>query len=392
MTGERNILQLDKTQSYPPTNGAEKRSWKTAEKLTEFGTLWRVSPWDGYTQLPDGVRLIALTSPVATINALRNDLWYGAFATAERHLVQRYMTNHVVGQVNGTEVTFETIISESPQMIDPSVRLAESHEARLILNKHNCYFDFLDQYLRDKGIPSPIRHRAVENLQRYEQYGIDHADVVVFQSEDDRRRFDIPPSAAVHVVPNGTDYEAIQRPGDPDGLAASLGIAEDRPVCLFIGSFDYEPNAAAARLITRRLAPALPDVTFLLVGRNPPETDAPNVYAPGYVDDLVDALRLADIALCPLPRGSGTKLKMLDYFAAGLPIVTTSVGTQGLPVQDDEHVLVRDDVEGMSRAIRELIEDGTRRRRLGERAHRLGERFAWQRLLSEYDDILSGSE
>ncbi|MGQ5516807.1 glycosyltransferase family 4 protein [Halococcus saccharolyticus] len=281
------------------------------------------------------------------------------------------------------------MVSEAPELVDAARRLASIHDAQLVLNKHNCYYDFLDQYLRDKHLPLPVRERAVNNLYEHEQQGISDADVIVFQSEDDRDRFDIPSATPVRVIPNGTNYEELQQEGNPDQLARDLGIPDDQQVCLFVGSFDYEPNHAAARFVIEELSPVFPEMAFLLVGRNPPRSTAPNVYAPGYVTDLIDALRLADIALCPLPRGSGTKLKMLDYFAAGLPVVTTSVGTQGLPIRDGEHALVRDEPTAMKGAIRELARDEGWRKRLAQGGHSLGEQFAWSRLLRGYDELLT---
>lgn len=389
MTNELAILQLDKTQSYPPTTGSEVRSWKTAEKLSELGTLWRASPWDGHTQLPNDIHLIGLSSPIVSSKLIRNDAWYGGFATQSHHLVQQLITWYVVSQVSKADADFDVVVSEAPELTDPARRIARSQNARLVLNKHNCYFDFLAQYLRDKHLPTAVRKRAVRNLRRYEQQGINEADVVVFQSDGDADRFDVPSSVALKVIPNGTDYEAIQRGGDPEKLARELGIPDDRLVCLFVGSFDYEPNHAAARVIIDEFAPAFPKMSFLLVGRNPPKTTAQNVYAPGFVDDLVDALELADIALCPLPRGSGTKLKMLDYLAAGLPIVTTSIGAQGLPIRDEEHAVVRNDPDGMKTAVRELAVDDQRRGQIAMAGHKLGEQFAWSRLLKGYDDVIN---
>lgn len=382
------ILQLDKTQSYPPTTGAEIRSWRTAEKLGELGDLWRAAPWDGYTQLPDDIYLINFTSPVVTAKLIRNHAWYAGFTVGVRHPVQRCITNYVVEQVSNADPDFDVVVCEAPELTTAARRLAGQYDARLILNKHNCYFDFLDQFLRDYRVPTPVRTRAVRNLRRHEQRAIDGADVVVFQSDADCGRFDVPPSVTTTVIPNGTDYEDLQRDGDPERLARELGISADQHVCLFVGSFDYDPNHTAATFIDEELAPAFPEMAFLLVGRDPPTPTASNVYAPGYVADLVDALALADIALCPLARGSGTKLKMLDYLAADLPIVTTSVGTQGLPLADGEHVLVRDDPDAMRMAIDDLAGDEERRIRLGERGGSLGARFAWSRLLEGYEEIL----
>jgi glycosyltransferase involved in cell wall biosynthesis len=158
---------------------------------------------------------------------------------------------------------------------------------------------------------------------------------------------------------------------------------------VFVGAFDYDPNEVAANVVADELAPALPDVEFLLVGRDPPDVGGENVRTPGFVEDLPGVLSLADVAVCPLTMGSGTKLKMLDYLAAGLPIVTTDVGTQGLPLEDGETALVRNSWDEFASAIETVVESEERQASLAANARRLGEEYAWESLMEGYEPVVS---
>lgn len=382
-----NILQLTKNNPYPPTSGSEMRTWRTTEQFAELGTVWLACPWGDDTLPPGNVNVRPINSPVLTWKPVQNDLWYGGFLL-DHHPLMALLTDRIVA-AHPSDVEFDVVVSESPQLIDAARKIAGEHSATLLLNKHNAYYQFFDQYLENIPLPAVLRRRAVRNLRQYEQRGIDSADIVVFQSAADREAFDTLSGVVTAVIPNGTDVERVRSHGDPAGLAAELGIDRQKPVCLFLGSFDYDPNHAAAQVIIDELAPELSDVEFLLAGRNPPPTTIDNVYAPGFVDDLADAFGLADIALCPLPRGSGTKLKMLDYLAAGLPIVATTVGTQGLPIKDGVHALVRNDSAGMVKAIRTLVATLDDRDELAGNARRLGERYDWAELMQGYEPLLA---
>jgi len=157
-------------------------------------------------------------------------------------------------------------------------------------------------------------------------------------AEDDlavfRQRYGVPADKGT-VVPNCADLEAVPY---VDGALRRqwqhrLGMA--RPLALFIGSW-HGPNLEAAQVIAERLAPAYPGVDFLLVGSlclHPELGELPaNMRRAGLVDDaqLKVLLASADVALNPMLSGSGSNLKMLDYAACGIPILTTPFGNRGL--------------------------------------------------------------
>lgn len=383
-----NFLQLHRVDVYPPTNGGEKRVWETAKKLAEYGDVRLACPWPDLPNFPvPGIEPGMLDTALLHNKFGRIHLWNLCFLYSSGNPYVDLLTNRILADTP-FDPRIDVVVCESPQMFVAAKRISVETGAYLLTNKHNAMFSIADDVLKSKPVPARVRRRLIANLRTFEQRTIDQSDCVVFQSEDDLAEFDVPETTRVDVIPNGTDYERIQEGGDPSGLRREWGIEETDTVCLFIGSYDYTPNREAASIIVNQFAPAFPDVQFVLAGRNPPEHNRENVHTPGFVDDLPGALHLADIALAPLVTGAGTKLKMLDYLAAGLPIVTTPTGAQGLPIEDGKTAIVRNGTDEMIEAIDLLVSDSDRRHQFSRRARQTAMDYSWQRLLDGYGDII----
>ena len=189
---------------------------------------------------------------------------------------------------------------------------------------------------------------------------------VVVCSELDRDRLGRP---NVWVVPNG--YErAAQSPAPTDlGPARPTG-----PVLILVGLLTYEPNRDAAAFFATQILPHVrrhrPEAQFHVVGRYDSEADLdpwrglPGVKVLGEVADVPTQLAAADIAVVPIRFGGGTRIKILEAFAHRLPVVSTTVGCEGLGVVDGEHLLVADDPVAFAAACVRLTEDAALRARL----------------------------
>jgi glycosyltransferase involved in cell wall biosynthesis len=150
---------------------------------------------------------------------------------------------------------------------------------------------------------------------------------------------------------------------------------------LFAGNFNYVPNREAGNIITNTLAPDLPMIPFLLVGKDPPKdlTKRPNVVVMGYVDDLSLLLAKAGVCIAPLLHGSGTRIKILTYLAAGKAVVATTKSCEGLEVVNEKHLLIRDDWYAFTAAIQRLLGDPVWRLELGRAGRRfVEENYDWR--------------
>jgi len=180
----------------------------------------------------------------------------------------------------------------------------------------------------------------------------------------------------VRVLPNG--YE---QPEVPPGGHAKASLPPPHPTVLFQGTLRYPPNADAARFLVRDVVPKLKclvdDVRVRLVGLPAPDLkaldDPPTVSIVGQVPDIDDELAVADVVIVPLRFGSGTRVKILEAFAHQVPVVSTTLGAEGLDAENGVHLLIADDADGLARACSDLLGQPALRAKLVANARSLFE-------------------
>lgn len=225
--------------------------------------------------------------------------------------------------------------------------------------------------------------------QRFERAQGSRAHLVTVCSATDREALGVP---GVVVVPNGYDRPstAAVRTGGP---GAAAGPAEK--VVLLAGQMTYAPNVDGARWFAHEVLPRLrvelPDVTLVIVGRAERAVEElaalDGVEVQGYVEDITTWLAAADAVVVPLRRGSGTRIKILEAFAHRIPVVSTSIGAEGLDVRDGDELLVADDATGFAAAVVRVLTDAPLSADLVERAARRYERdFDWQVISERFAD------
>lgn len=225
------------------------------------------------------------------------------------------------------------------------------------------------------------------------------ADLVLACSHEDReifaRVYDLDWSK-LRVVPNGIFVFAHTLQTSAERLAAkqALGVSQQALV-IFVGS-DYGPNNDAAKYVNEKLACMLPDVAFGIIGgcssKLSPGAMAPNVLALGQLDEerKLRWMQAADLAVNPLAAGSGTSIKMFDFMAAGLPIVTTEIGARGIAHVGAAPFVVAalDDFAG---AVTGLLRNEPDREKYAHQARQTVEQFyAWERISPALGSLLSG--
>lgn len=203
------------------------------------------------------------------------------------------------------------------------------------------------------------------------------ADAVVVCSDTDRERLAEP---NVHVIPNG--YDAQERPAGRVEVGAP-------PVIGFPGYLLYPPNVEAAHHLVRRIAPvvrrAMPSVQVRLIGAADDRVvrlhDPPRVVVTGFVPQMAPELARVDLVAVPVRFGGGTRIKILEAFAHRIPVVSTTVGAEGLGVTDGRELLLRDTPETFAEACVALLSDVRARAGLVEAAHALfAARYRWDHI------------
>ena len=216
-------------------------------------------------------------------------------------------------------------------------------------------------------------------LWAYQRRVLPWFDRVLVCSERERQRLG---GGNIVVVPN-----AIAVPPD-----VPRSEADDRTL-LFLGNLSYPPNVDGAEFFVRSILPKIraeiPDVKLRIVGRTPTLRvralhDGRTVHVEGDVGSVSDYYRKATLAVVPLRFGGGTRIKILEAWAFGIPIVSTSLGCEGLDATDGEHLMVADTPSRFARACVELLGDAAARRRLAERGRDLVvQKYRWETVRSQ---------
>jgi glycosyltransferase involved in cell wall biosynthesis len=225
--------------------------------------------------------------------------------------------------------------------------------ARLVLDAHNVEAEII---ARVAGSAPRWQRRALRWQSRrilsLERELARAMDLIFTCSEKDADAFRAMGARRVRVVPN------VVPP-------LSAGSALDRTDVVFIGSLDWRPNAEAALLLAREIWPRcralLPGAQLALVGRNPPlqiqALAAPDVVVAGNAPSVQPWLDRAFASAIPLRAGSGTRIKILEAWAAGVPVVATRIAAEGLPYCDGRDLLLAETAGDFARALVRLHRD-----------------------------------
>jgi glycosyltransferase involved in cell wall biosynthesis len=237
-----------------------------------------------------------------------------------------------------------------------------------VLVEHNVETALLER--REQHATGPMKsylRRQVRKLGRFEASAVGAAQCVVTCSDNDAELLrKMNAGVRTITVPNAVDIEFFK----PTGVAP-------RPATLiYVGGLGWFPNLDAIEFMARDILPRIqremPGVTLTVVGQVPDKSmldrfaDCPSIRFAGLVEDIRPFAAEAVAYVVPLRIGGGTRLKILDAFAMGRPVVSTSIGCEGLRVQPERDILVADDAESFARATLRVLRDPALAKRLGE--------------------------
>lgn len=208
-------------------------------------------------------------------------------------------------------------------------------------------------------------------MRRFEREALARFTRVVAVSERDAKKFAADGLKTARAIPTGVDLDFFSWQPPADGS----------PVVVFTGSMDWEANVDGIRFYIEEVWPQVrakvPNAQLRVVGKNPPpalvQRNVPGVSFTGFVDDVRDHARDAQAFVIPLRVGGGTRIKAFEAMAMGLPVVSTTIGIEGLDVDHGTHFLRADGADELASATLRLIADGALRLKLSRAARGLVE-------------------
>ena len=258
----------------------------------------------------------------------------------------------------------------------PYVEQLRPRSKRVLLDLHNIESVWHDRLaVTERGIHSLAFGRFANKLRDLERLWLPQFDsLLVTSAQDAETARAIAPGASVTIYPNALPEIAAPPKVEQEAIA-------------FSGNLEYAPNAGAVQFFHREIWPLLgerwPQLQWRIIGKNPEAIAGevrcdPRVRFTGPVEDAVACLASAKVAIVPMLAGSGTRVKILEAWAAATPVVSTTLGAEGLDCRHREHLLLADEPRQFADAVATLLASPEERARIGAAGRRLfEERYTW---------------
>jgi len=399
------ILFLTQILPYPPTSGPKVKTWHVLRYLSQRGHKITLASFVRPEELPyiDAVKEVCSTVHAVPIHRSRvNDLRYfvRSLFSGRPFLVER-------DDLSGMRAIVNQVVSSEPVDVIHADQLTMAQFAFplelnggkkpvLVFDAHNAVWTITERMKENAPFYlKPPLWLETKRIKEYEGMIVSDFEATLAVAEPDRLALldavrahksgaDVPP---ISVIPIAVDTNQI-RPVARD--ENSLNI-------LTMGTLYYPPNADGIRWFVQEVFPLvrqkMPKVTLTIVGKNPPRdfvrlTEDPQsgVIVTGFVEELDPYFARSALMVIPVRAGGGMRVRILEAFARAMPVVTTTIGLEGINAQLGSEVLVEDVPSKFADAVLTLLQDKQMQSQLASNGRRLVEtKYDWQVVLGELD-------
>jgi sugar transferase (PEP-CTERM/EpsH1 system associated) len=325
------------------------------------------------------------------------------YADAARHVmaplpyaVGKYWSAGYAARVRQLLATerFDAIVAD---FLPPVVNLPHDISVPAVLFTHNVEAEIWRRHAENasNAVGRALMTQQWKRMLRFERQALERFDLVLAVSDADRKTFGRLYAGAarrpIHVVQTGVDTHYF----------TPIPGRERRAHLVFTGSMDWLPNEDGMLYFVREILPRIrqeePDVTLSIVGRAPTPAvtrlaELSGIDVTGRVDDVRPHVAAGEVYIVPLRIGGGTRLKIFEAMAMSKPVVSTTVGAEGLPVTSGRDIVIADGAAPFADAVVRMIRDAEMRERIATEARRVVvERYDWAAVATDFDEALAAA-
>ncbi|MDF9475231.1 glycosyltransferase [Bacillus cereus] len=373
------ILFLTTLLPYPLDNGGKIKSYNTIKALSEDYQIDLVcfvnkteekENVEKLKNIADDIKIVQKTLIRSTsLKSFAIDYIKSLLTTYPYSINKFYvkeMEDILAEKISNNEYDY-IYIDHLPMMV--YMQLFKNHN--VILDQHNVENMIFKRYLEsEKSFAKKlIGYMEYKKLERFERKAMQKADQIVCLSEEDKHSFE---NLGIHneilnVIPIHMDIkkEYNYSPHQPGKLKI-----------LFLGSMSWYPNQSGIQWFMENVWDKLDDKDYELyiVGSNPTEDikkydNNSNVYVTGYVNDVDEYITKCDISIVPLFVGSGQRVKIIESFAKKIPVLSTSIGAEGLTYQNGKDIILADSAEEFINNLEKIKENNSKLLSISEHAN-----------------------
>ncbi len=397
------ILYLTQVLPYPLSTGAKVRQYYVLRYLSQHHAVTLVSFVRPDDRAKDVEHLRTFCAAVHTVPMTRSrwrDIRAGlkAVATGQPIVIVRdeiEAMQQLLARLTASE-RFEAVHADQVAMAQYALGV-DSPGLKRVLDLHNAMY-LVTHRLADNE-PNPLNRalmqRETQALAKYEAQLCARFDRVVFVTDDDRAAI-VAQINRHHIKVNAQQFSTIPICSDPIEKAAIPPVAKPFRVTA-LGVMFWPPNAEGVAWFARDAWPQVrarhPEARLTIVGKNPPPTltdlnGVDGIEVPGFVPDVQSILAETAVFIVPLRAGGGMRVKILDTWCWGLPIVSTRIGAEGIAVRDGENILLADTADELAQAVNRVLGDAT----LADQLRRNGRqwieaKYDWRMVYRAWDEI-----
>lgn len=372
------ILFLTQVLPYPPDSGPKVKTWNVLKFLSQEHEITLASFVRG-DQSADVAQLKPYCRAIHTVPIQRSktgDIWslIRSLLTGKPWMMvrdERRAMTRLVDRLAG-ENSFDAVHADQLNMAQYAARLSR---ARKTLDAHNALW-LLYRRVWETTNPGPMQWllgRDWKLLKEYEGRICREFDNVIAVSDEDKAALleaaDV--TRPITVTPIAVDTDLLQP------------VSRQADACdiVHVGTMYWPPNIDGVEWFIQRVYPLVrekhPQTVFDVVGARPPQSllawnrDGEGINITGYVPDVLPYLQKAGVFVVPLRAGGGMRVKILEALARAMPLVTTTIGCEGIALQHEVHALIADTPADFAEAVVRLLDDPALAARLGQNGRQL---------------------